>query len=264
MRSLPKVIKASEYDSMKSNNNFPLNSGALQTENGRSASQKDDEIEDRSIVTQAFQKAQQIMEAAQNYSLNQVKEATQHMNEEAARVLVQSHEEGYSRGLTEGQKGGSKLGYTDGYAQGLKKAADECIVTMDELAHMIETVEVMKAEILRKYEADIENLAVAIAEKVIKSQLTIDSKIMQSIILNAMDIYTNQSWVKIYVSKNSKALLENADNSIIQALREISENVKIEASPEMNDGDCKIDMPNQLIDAGVDTQLAKIKQKIGL
>ncbi len=264
MRSLPKVIKASEYVSIKNHNIFPSNNGALQTANGQPVLQKNTENENRSIVNQAFEKAQQIMEAAQNYSLNQVKESTQRMNEEAARVMVQSHAEGYSRGLTEGQKGGSKLGYEDGYAQGLKKAEEENQTAMDELAQMIKTVETMKSEILQKYEADLEKLAVAIAEKVIKSQISIDAKVMQSIISNAMDTYENQSWVKIIVSKNTKMLLEKADNSIIQTLREISENVKIEASADMNDGDCTIDMPDRMIDAGVDSQLAKIKHELGL
>lgn len=260
---MPKIIKASEYASIRNSIIFPSNNGTLQTKD-KSMLQKDVENENRAIVSQAFQKAQQIMEAAQNYSLNQVKDATRQMNAEAARVLVQSHEDGYSRGMMEGQKGGSILGYTEGYAQGVKKAGEENTATMNELAHMIECVALMKIEILQKYEADIEKLAVTIAEKVINGKLSIDANVMQSIIKHAMDIYTNQSWVKICVSKNMKTLLENADHSIIQALREISENVKIESSADMNDGDCTIDMPDRMLDVGVNTQMARIKQKTGL
>ena len=127
---------------------------------------------------------------------------------------------------------------------------------------MLETVEAQKTEILQKFENDIQKLAFAIAEKVIKKELIIDTLAMQSIIQNALDSYTNQSYLKIFVSKNTKSILVNADNSIIQALREISENVKVEISPNMNDGDCRIDMPDRVIDAGVNTQMTKIEQAL--
>jgi len=265
MRSLPNIIKASEYVSIKNGTAFPANNRSSRTVNDHLWEQ-DEALkkaqDDQTVVDKAHQEAQQLMDAAQNYSMNKVKETTQRMNEEAAQVWAQSHQEGYQKGLSEGQKGGTELGYKDGYEQGVKKAEEENEATLKELTDMLETVETLKTEILQKFEDDIKKLAFAIAEKVIKKELSIDTQAMQSIIQNAVDSYTNQSYLKIFVSKNTKSILVNADNSIIQALREISENVKIEVSPNMTDSDCKIDMPDRVIDAGVDTQMTKIEQAL--
>lgn len=262
MRLLPKIIKASEYVTIKNGNAFPSNNPSLSPSVKKSDErmQSDPEEEHRAILNQAFQKAQQIMEAAQNYSANKVKESTQRMNGEAALVMAQSREEGYRKGFAEGKKDGNEQGYREGYQDGFQKAEDENKATLDELAGMLETVERMKTEILQRFEDDIKQLSFAIAEKVIRKEISLDAKAMQSIIVKAMDSYRNQEWVRINVSPNTKSLL--ADSSLLKALQEVSDNVKIEAFAEMNDGDCKIEMQNQLIDAGVDTQLNNIKNEL--
>ena len=140
MRSLPNIIKASEYVSIKNGTAFPANNRSSRTVNGHLWEQ-DEELkkaqDDQIIVDKAHQEAQKLMEAAQNYSMNKVKETTQRMNEEAAQVWAQSHQEGYQKGLSEGQKGGNELGYKDGYEQGIKKAEEENEATLKELTDML-------------------------------------------------------------------------------------------------------------------------------
>lgn len=85
---------------------------------------------------------------------------------------------------------------------------------------------------------------------------------MQSIVLNALDSYRNQSWVRIYVSNQTATVLLKADNNIVQELQGVSDNVKVIAVSNMNDGDCVLEMPDQVIEAGVDSQLRKIRNAI--
>jgi flagellar biosynthesis/type III secretory pathway protein FliH len=113
MSSLPNIIKASEYVTIKNGSAFPANNKALKTVNDQLRELEEEQRKaqhNQIVVDKALQEAQQLMEAAQNYSINTVKETTQRMNEEAAQVWAQSHEEGYQKGLSEGQKGGSELG----------------------------------------------------------------------------------------------------------------------------------------------------------
>ncbi|XOQ49338.1 MAG: Flagellar assembly protein H [Eubacteriales bacterium] len=258
MRLLPKIIKASEYVTIKNGNAFPSNNPSLKKT--AETAKPDPEAEHRAILNQAFQKAQQIMEAAQNYSANKVKESTERMNGEAALVMARSREEGYRKGFAEGRTKGSEQGYREGYQDGFQKAENDNKAVLDELSGMLETVEARKEEILQRFESDITRLSFAIAEKIIKKEISLDEKAIQSIITKAIDSYRNQEWVRIYVSPNTKTLL--ADTTLIKDLQEVSDNVKIEASAEMKDGDCKIEMPNQMIDAGVDTQLNNIKNEL--
>ncbi|HEX3037481.1 MAG TPA: FliH/SctL family protein [Oscillospiraceae bacterium] len=215
------------------------------------------------ILSSAFDKARQIMDAAKSYSQSQIKEATERMNQECVQMKRQSHDEGFALGMIEGKNAGKAAGYREGYEEGLQKAAEENQQAMKELSEMMEAVESSKSEILEKYAADLEKLAITIAQKVVKRELSIDEKAMQSIIRNAVDSYRNQEWVRICVSKNMEDVLLKADSSIIEALKDVSDSVKIVASPEMTDGDCIIDMPDRMIDCSADAQIRNIQEAFG-
>lgn len=264
---MPSIIKASQYGDVKSQGSATENPADL-LRKSQSIAEYEARDQHQAIVNDAFQKAKNIVEAAQNYSLNQLKESTMRMNEECAQMKIRSYEDGYNEGLAKGKQEGHDLGYEDGYQQGLKKAEEEnketSRRTRNELSRILEAAESKKNEVLVQFEEDIGSLAVAIAQKIIKKELSTDEKAIQSIIQNVLETYRNQEWVKIAVSPNTAELLTKADRNIIQALQDVSNNIKIISSPEMDDGGCKIDLPDRLIDAGADTQLNQIKSALNL
>ena len=254
MRLLRNIIKASEYVTIKNSTAFPSNNKNLQNNNENNSN--------KSVINEAFDKAKQIMDAAEEFSIKKVQESTEKMNEESAKILRHSREDGFAKGFIKGKEEGIKAGYKDGYEDGFNKAQKKNQEVLNELTEMIKSVQDMKSEVIGKYEADIKKLSLEIAEKVIKRELSIDEKAMQSIILNSMDAYSNEEWIKIIVSPNTKSALINSDISIAEELKGVSNNIRIEASPDMKDGDCTIDMPDRMIDSGVDTQLSNIKREL--
>ena len=266
------IIKGSQYDTINDPNplivhrndkqdtaeqNAAVQNPALQS--GVNSQPASIQEQSKLILSSAFDKARQIMDAAKSYSQSQIKEATERMNQECVQMKRQSHDEGFALGMIEGRNAGKAAGYREGYEEGLKKATVDSQQAVNELSQMIETVESSKSKILEKYAADLETLAIAIAQKVVKRELSIDERAMQSIIKNAVDSYRNQEWVRICVSKNMEDVLLKADNNIIEALKDVSNSVKIVASPEMTDGDCIIDMPDRMIDCGADAQIRNIQ-----
>lgn len=214
------------------------------------------------ILEEASAKAKQIIEAAQSYSARLMQETSEQMSREAASVRKRAYAEGYAQGMESGKSDGLEAGRRAGEDEGYKAAVAENRKNVQELGRMIEIVEKSKTQILKDFEDDLQNLAVAIAKAILKRELETDEKTMRSIILNAMDVYRNQGWVRIYVSSETAAVLMKADNNIVKALQEASENVKVIPTDGMNEGSCVIEMPDQVIDAGVDSQLRKIKLSI--
>lgn len=267
---MPSIIKASQYGDVKSEGILTGNPANLRKASSDGITKDEARDQHQAIVNDAFQKAKNIVDAAQNYSLNQLKESTMRMNEECAQMKIRSYEDGYSQGFTEGKEEGHDLGYREGYQQGLKKAEGEVREAnrqvsekgRNEISRMLEAIENKKSEVLGKFEADLEGLSIAIAQKIIKKELSTDETAIRSIIQNVLETYRDQAWVKITVSPTNAELLTKADRSIIQSLQDVSANVKIVASPKMNEGDCEIDLPDRLIDAGTDTQLNEIKAAI--
>lgn len=269
MRSLPSIIKASQYVGVSGKSVNPSELPHAHPASGTPANAKS---QHEAIVNEAFRKAKDIVEATQNYSLNQLKESAMRMNEECAEMKIRSYEDGYAKGLAEGKSEGHQLGYDDGYRQGMKKAREEVEAenreqseaAKQEIGGMLESIENRKSEILKKFEEDLEGLSVAIARKIVRRELKTDEKALRSIIESVLESYRNQAWVKINVSPSNAELLMKADQGIIMDLQKVSSNVKIVSTPELDDGGCVIDLPDRLIDASVDTQFDQVQTALGL
>jgi flagellar assembly protein FliH len=216
----------------------------------------------KEILEKAFQKAKQIVDSAQDYSTRQVRELNERMLRETEEAKKQGYSAGYAVGSKEGQKRGCEAGLRSGTEEGLRKAADVNRKNIEELAEMIQTVEKEKEKVLQRFGDNLQDLAVAIAKAILKKELEVDDKAMSKIILSAMDSYRNQAWLRIYVSDQTANILTKADNNIVERLKGVSENVKVVAAQGMSDGGCIIEMPDQVIDAGIDTQLRKIRNAI--
>lgn len=282
MRSLPSIIKASEYDrirSIVSLEELPRASRSSAVPAAPSSEEKQITTEDRqsglresaaqhqAIVKEAFQKAKNIVDAAQNYSLNQLRESTMRINEECAQMKIRSYEDGYGIGLEQGKREGHELGYSEGHRAGIEKAREEVEArnrekseaAEEEIGRMLETIETEKEEILTKFKADLEGLSLAIARKIVKKELSTDETALQSIIKGVLESYRNQAWVKISVSPSDAGRLAKADRGLAEALQEVSDNIKVVPSPDLKEGDCLIDLPDRLIDAGANTQLDELQ-----
>ena len=216
----------------------------------------------RAVLDQAFRKARQIVDSAQNYRTTLLGETAEQAKKERAEAKRRGYEEGFSLGRKEGEERGREAGLREGGEEGRKKAAAKNRKYVDELAGMIEAVERSKTTILSDFEADLKDLALTIAEAVVKKELKTDPKTMHAIILNAMDGYRNQAWVRIYVSDGTANLLLKADANIAEELKNVSDNVKVIATSGMDDGACVLETPDRVIDTGTDAQLRKIKSAL--
>lgn len=216
----------------------------------------------RRIMERAFLKAKQIVDSAQEYSAEKVREARETIEEESAEAKKRGYTDGFAQGTEKGRKEGSEAGYRTGFDAGRKQAEADNRKSLDELSLMIESVEKSKTKILREFEDDLIDLSAAMAKAILKQEIHTDDKVLRNIILSAMEEYRNQEWIRIYVPKETANVLLKADSSIVDALQGISDSVKVIASPGMSDGACVIETPDQVIDAGIDSQLAKIRRTI--
>lgn len=228
----------------------------------RSGSPALPEAKSKDILDKAFQKAKQIVDSAQDYSTRQVQELSERMLRETEEAKKQGYSAGFAAGSKEGQKRGYETGLRAGNEEGLRSAADENRRNIEELAEMIQAVEKEKEKVLQRFGDNIQDLAISIAKAILKKELEIDGKAMSTIILSATDAYRNQAWLRIYVSEQTANVLTKADTDIVAKLKSISENVKVVAAQGMGEGGCIIEMPDQVIDAGIDTQLRKIRNAI--
>ena len=124
---------------------------------------------------------------------------------------------------------------------------------------MLQSVAVEKEKLLEQYVDDRKKISLAIAEKIVQTSLQSSSDIIKRMILAATDKITKKQWAKIYITKCNTGVSMEVDAEFLEALSRLSDNVKIVTMDNGEEGTCIIELPDEIIDASVGTQLENIK-----
>ena len=181
---------------------------------------------------------------------------------EAEHMKNQAREEGHEIGEREGYE----KGYIDGYEKAqqevektLKKEADELLL---ELRDLIASVEQKKREMLEQYKDDLRDIAISIAEKIIRVSLKSSGDIIKRMIISATEGIMSKEWVKIYISRCDAEMAVNGDSMLINSISYVSDHIKIIVMENEAPGTCILEFPDKVIDASTNTQIENIKEII--
>ncbi len=67
------------------------------------------------------------------------------------------------------------------------------------------------------------------------------------------------AWVKIYIDKCDYDMMMEADTGILDELSRLSDNIKFIVMDKEDRGSCIIEMPEEIVDVSVNTQIENIK-----
>lgn len=161
--------------------------------------------------------------------------------------------------LEEGRSAGYKVGYEEGQKESLLLREQALQEFRQDMSELIGSVEKEKTALLEKYQDDLKDIALTIAEKVIHTSLKSSEKVIHRMIIAATDKLKKTEWAKIYISKAETELAMSADTELLNALSHLSDHVKIVSMDNGEEGVCIIELPDEIIDASVNTQLENIK-----
>ncbi len=188
------------------------------------------------ILAQARQEAEEI--------LAKTRREAEVLRQEAREA---GREEGYAAGLEQGRTDSRAL-YEQEVENFQKNAAD-----------FMDSIRREKDEVMEKYLDDLKKVVLAIAEKVIHTSLKSSENVIHRMIIAATDKLKKTEWAKIYINKCDAKITMNTDVEFLNALSHLSDNVKIVAMDNEEEGICIIELPEEIIDASVSTQLENIK-----
>lgn len=174
-------------------------------------------------------------------------------------IELEAKKKGKSEGFEQGRSEGSEIGYKEGVAEGLRQSKSENENILAELKEILGQTEQNKKEILKKYQEDLKDIAIAVAEKVVHVSLKSSGDIIKRMILSATEGMTDLKWVKIYIAETDSQLLVKADQNLIEEIAQLSSNIKVIVMQEEEAGTCIIELPNKIIDASAKTQIENIR-----
>ena len=210
-------------------------------------------------------------ESIEDSILSEARAAADEIRREAERLAGQLQEEAKEK-IEEQKKEAAEQGYQEGYAQGLEegrqKAIEEYGARLGEqlagfqkdMERAIASAEEAKEKSLNKYLDELKDCAIAVGEKVIHISLKSSGDVIKRMILAETEKLKKTAWVKIYMERTDYETMMKGDADMIGELSRLSDNVKFVVMNKDKSGRCIIEMPDQVIDVSVDTQLDTIRE----
>lgn len=190
-------------------------------------------------------------------SLIQAEKILDTARREAEVIKQKAEEEGYESGRQRGYDDG----YQDGLEQGLNVYQEKERELEGQVKAYIEDVQVEKDKTLEAYMDDLKEIALTIGEKIVKTSLRSDARVVERMIIAATGKLRKSEWAKIYVgSMEGDGTDVKADPGFLQELSHLSDNVKIIVMEDTEPGTCIVERPDEIIDVSVGTQLESIRE----
>lgn len=194
------------------------------------------------------------------------REALEEARRQAERILMDAAREARHQ-QEEARQAGLREGYEAGYQEGRQKAEAECRETLqstlatfqEDMRQALKSVESAKERCLRNYLDELKDCAVAVAEKVIHISLRSSGEVIKQMIISATEKLKKTAWVKIYIDKCDYDIMMESDAAILDELSHLSDNIKFIVMDKEDRGNCIIEMPEEIVDVSVNTQIENIK-----
>jgi len=180
----------------------------------------------RAFIQNANQKAQQIISDAQV---------------QAQTILEEARREGYESGIAEGRQA----------------AHTELEAKNEEVRDSLARVEAYRQDLYNMLESDVLSLAMDVAEKVINIAMERDDTLFKDIVKKAVAGIKHNDDLSIYISR---AEYDKHFKDSDEWLEAGSKQIDVISDGNLLQGSCVVEADSDIVDAGIQTQLGKIRQ----
>lgn len=208
--------------------------------------------EQEELLSEARQEARKILDEArkeaqflQEKILNKAKEEAERLRQEAVK-----------QGIEEGREAGRK----EAELQSIRKTEKILECFKEDVQMAFANIEKAKRDTLQRYERELLDCAIAVAEKVIHISLRSSGEVMRRMILTSTEKLKKTAWVKIYIDSFDYSMMTEIDADVAAQLASLSDNIKFIIMDKEGEGTCIIEMPEGVIDTSVSTQMENIRE----
>ncbi len=196
--------------------------------------------------------AEAIMEDARMQASELLDRAREEMQAELALLREDARLEGF------------RQGYAEGIANAMTEAREQrkaqAVALSVEVGRFLEKASFAKDELLLETQDELRDLALAIAEKIVRISLKSSGDIVARMIQGATEKMKRKEWVQIYIAGCDAKTMAQVTPSLIASLAYLSDHIRIVPMADDESGTCIIEMPDEIIDASASTQLSNIRE----
>lgn len=153
----------------------------------------------------------------------------------------------------------------EGFEQGRKDGVEACLAQgkdiLDEAKAYSERINSEKAALFEKYEKDIYDTVMDIANKVTLGSISVkDGTAAKKLIKKAAKEFRSSQLVRITLDKNGASEELAGDHEYLKELCNGAEHIEVELLPDAGPGTVIVDNGSEITDAGIQTQLRMIRE----
>lgn len=153
----------------------------------------------------------------------------------------------------------------EGFEQGKKDGVAACMAAgqsvLDEAREYVQSINDAKAALFEKYEADIFETVMEIANKVTLNSMAVkDGTAAKKLIKKAAKDFRNSELIRITLNENGATTELAGDYEALKELCGGTANVEVELLAEAQPGTVIVDNGEEITDAGIQTQLKMIRE----
>ena len=145
-------------------------------------------------------------------------------------------------------------GLREGEAAGRSKAAAELQPVLDRLARAIDDIAGLRGRLRAEAEADLLRLALAIAHRVLRREVSVDPEALHGLVLGALERLQGQEIARVRVHPSHAQMLINALGLSSAA------KVEVVADAGREPGTVIFETPHGNLDASIESQLQEIER----
>jgi flagellar assembly protein FliH len=158
-------------------------------------------------------------------------------------------------------------GREQGHAEGISLARQEVVEqAKDAVAQIRETAEALFAErkrAWREQEREIVDMAIRVAEKVIRDQVEVDREMILRVTREAISRAAEKDKLVIRIHPEDLVILEDYVADLREEFRSLGQ-VQIEEDRRINRGGCVVESRSGYIDATLESQIHQVRRELGL
>ena len=159
-------------------------------------------------------------------------------------------------------------GYDHGYAAGMADAMAEAKIERERMAEeqvksveaFLEAAAKQRDRLLDESQEELKDLALTVAEKVIRVSLKNSDDILRRMVEAATDTHKRCEWAHIYIADCDVHGKANTVPELAAALGHISDRVRVIPMADDESGTCIVELPDVIYDASVSTQMGNIRE----
>lgn len=183
---------------------------------------------------------------------------------EGNKIVAKAKEEAQSirkQAEVEGRKAGETAGRA-AIEQIVERQLSEQLGTLlPALKQMVEEICHAKQAWLTHWEKNVVHLAAAIAQRVIRRELTAQPEISLALVREALELASGSSQVRVYMNPADHAALGTQVQTLVKEFSPLAP-AELLADPQITSGGCRVDTQFGSIDQQLEIQLARIEAEL--